>query len=79
MLNLNPTHRDVTNKLRDQWPASIEVGDANKEASWQGGHDGSRGYGGHEGEVVEDQGKGSRRIVITFGVGTIVIFGLFIH
>ena len=33
MLNQNPTHRDVTNKLRDQWPASIEVGDANKEAS----------------------------------------------
>ena len=33
MLNLNSTHRDVTNKLRDQWPASIEVGDANKEAS----------------------------------------------
>ena len=33
MLNQNPTHQDVTNKLRDQWPASIEVGDANKEAS----------------------------------------------
>ena len=33
MPNQNPTHRDVTNKLRDQWPASIEVGDANKEAS----------------------------------------------
>ena len=33
MLNPNPTHRDVTNMLRDQWPASIEVGDANKEAS----------------------------------------------
>ena len=33
MLNQNPTHRDVTNMHRDQWPASIEVGDANKEAS----------------------------------------------
>ena len=33
MLNQNPTHQDVTNMLRDQWPASIEVGDANKEAS----------------------------------------------
>ena len=25
----------------------------------QGGHGGSRGYEGHEGEVVEDQGKGA--------------------
>ena len=33
MWNQNPTHQDVTNMLRDQWPASIEVGDANKEAS----------------------------------------------
>ena len=33
MLNTNPTHMDVTNMLRDQWPAGIEVGDANKEAS----------------------------------------------
>ena len=31
-MNQNPTHQDVTNMLRDQWPASIEVGDANKEA-----------------------------------------------
>ena len=33
MLNPNPTHSDVTNMLRDQGPASIEVDDANKEAS----------------------------------------------
>ena len=59
-MNQNPTHQDVTNMLRDQWPASIEVGDANKEAEGKGGHDGSRGYDGHEGEVVEEQGKGSR-------------------
>ena len=25
----------------------------------QGGHDGSMGYEGHEGEVVEEQGKGA--------------------
>ena len=41
MLNPNPTHRDVTNMLRDQGPASIEVSDANKEASRQGGLHGS--------------------------------------
>ena len=33
MMNQNPTHQDVINMLRDQWPASIDVGDANKEAS----------------------------------------------
>ena len=31
---------------------------ANREAKRQGGHDGSRVYEGHEGEVVEEQGKG---------------------
>ena len=41
MLNLNPTHRDVTYMLRDQGPASIEVGDANTEAMRQGGLPGS--------------------------------------
>ena len=45
--------------LRDQRSASIEVGEANKEPEGKGGHDGSRGYDGHEGEVIEEQGKGA--------------------
>ena len=65
MLNLNPTHRYVTNMLRDQGPASIEVGDAKKEASRQGGLLESSGFEGHEREVVEDRGNRSRRTPTT--------------
>ena len=51
-------------------PAAGE-GVANQEAKRQGGHDGSRGYEGHEGEVVVEQGKGAEPY---FGRGMLVFF-----
>ena len=77
MLNLNPTHRDVTYKLGDQGPAGIEEGDANTEAMRQGGPPGSWGYVGHEIEVVEDRGNGSWEHQLISGVEDSNFLGLF--
>ena len=77
MLNQNPTHQDVTNRFRDQWPASIEVGDANKEASGKAVMMGLGAMKDTNERSLKIRGK-EQKIVIIFGFGMIV-FWIFFH
>ena len=69
----NPTHQYVTNMLKDQWPASIEVGDANKEAKGKAVMMGPRAMKDTKERSLKNMGE-EWRLVTIFGRGTIVLF-----